>query len=65
MPGLVPLYGLKTFEDFAMIGMEYCPNGSLESIVINRKGKKMNEEVLKSVYIDYKIMCLSNFDRNE
>lgn len=45
LPGLITIYHNLLFKDFVMIGMEYCPNGSLDNLVENRNGLLMDEEV--------------------
>lgn len=47
LPGIISVYFSLTSDEFVMIGMQYCSNGSLEKFVSNIKGN--NEEKLKSI----------------
>lgn len=43
--GITPIYFNKLSTDFVMIGMEYCPNGSLNKYITNRDGDIIDENV--------------------
>lgn len=43
--GIVPIKVIRITEEFLLVGMEYCPNGSLERCIVNRNGAVMYEDV--------------------
>lgn len=45
LDGIIPILYSFISDDFVLIGMEYCPGGSLENYVIDRVGDFLDEEV--------------------
>lgn len=63
--GLITIINHVLLEEFVMIGMEFCPNGSLERFVEGRRGCVMEENVIYFTHIENTILCKANSTRNE